>query len=82
MANTLDIPRGTVWSIVDRYRLVLCQRGGGRPVKVDDDVKQCVVRLVEQHPSYTLHQLNAETQCELPNKSVVCDFTLHRLMKG
>ena len=51
-------------------------------LKVDDDMRQCVVRLVKQHLSYTLHQLNVEKRRELPNNSAVCDFTLHRLMEN
>ena len=87
MADTLDIPRGTAWSIVRRYQLaggelVVRRRGGGRPVKVDDDMRRYVVRLVEQHPSHTLRQLNVEMPRELPNKPVVCDSTLHRMLKG
>ena len=31
---------------------------------------------------YTLRQLNVEMQRELPNKPVVCDSTLHRMLKG
>ena len=83
MADMLNIPRGTAWSIVCRYQLAggeVGRRGGGRPVKVDDDMSHCVVRLVNQYPSYTSHQLNVEMQRGLPNKPVLCDSTLHRLL--
>ena len=87
MANTLGIPRGTAWSIVHRYQLaggevIVRRRGGGRPIKIDQEMQQCLVRLVEQHPNFTLDQLNVEMRHELPDKPVVCGSMVHRLLKG
>ena len=47
MANTLGIPRGTVWSIVRRYQLaggemIVRRRGGGRPIMIDQEMQQCL----------------------------------------
>ena len=87
MAKTLRIPRGTAWSIVRRYQLasgevIVRRRGGGRHIKIDQEMQQCLVRLVEQHPNFTLYQLNVEMRHELPDKSVACASTVHRLLKG
>ena len=65
MTNTLRIPHGTAWSIVRRYQLaggevIVRRRGSGRPKKIDQEMQQCLVRLVEQHPICTLDQLNVE----------------------
>ena len=82
MTDMLHIPCGIGWSIVLRYQLaggevVGRQRSGRMPVKVDGDMRQHVVRLVKQHPSYTSHQLNDEMWHELPNNQQACRVRLH-----
>ena len=87
MANMLGTLRGTTWSIVRRYQLaggevIVRRRGGGRPIKIDQEMQQCLVKLVEQQPNFTWDQLNAEVRRELPDKPVVCASTVHRILKG
>ena len=61
--------------------VIVRRRGGGRPIMIKR-LQQCLVRLVEQHPNFTLDQLSVEMRRELPDKPVVCASTVHRLLKG
>lgn len=86
VAETLGILRGTAWSIVRRYlddgEVVVRKRGGGRRQIGDQQMIDCLVETVGQHPTFTLSQLNHELQLQLPWKPHVSDSTIHRLLRG
>ena len=82
VAATLDIPRGTAWSIVNRYledgEVVVRRRGGGRGQVANEEMVACLVECVEQHPAYTLCQLNQELRVRMPASPPISDTTIHR----
>lgn len=86
VAAALDIPRGTAWSIVKRYledgEVVARRRGGGRPQVANQEMIACLVECVEQHPTYTLRQLNEELRLRMPASPPISDTTIHRLLRG
>lgn len=86
VAATLDIPRGTAWSIVRRYledgEVVARRRGGGRRQLATQEMTECLVATVEQHPNFTLRQLNEELRLNLPASPHISESTVHRVLRG
>ena len=61
-AKLLGVKRTTAYGIVRRWKekgVVEQQRGGFRlqRVKVDDEMREMAVRIVEEHPAFTLKQI-------------------------
>ena len=58
--------------IISRYtrdgEVVLRAWGGAQNRKVDDAMRKCVVRIVEEHPEFTLRQINQELRVTLPGE--------------
>ena len=78
-AKLLGIKRTTVWGIVHRYQLygqVNRPRGGARNRKVDQEMIDQMIATVEEHPEFTLSQINTDLQETLPNKPRVTDSTI------
>ena len=70
-ALVLGIKRGTAYSIVQRYIVhgaVERPRGGARRLKMDEEMTNTIVQIVELHPEFTLEQIQAELQARLPDK--------------
>lgn len=86
LANALGIKRGTAWAIVNRALVrngvVSLPRGGRRRFKIDDDIRECLADIVEEHPTYTLSQLKAELEARLPAKPVVSTSTIARSLEA
>ena len=62
-AKLLGIKRTTAWGIVRRYQLygqVNRPRGGARYRKVDQEMIDQMIATVEEHPEFTLSQINLE----------------------
>jgi len=81
MARVLGVARGTAWSIIRRhieFGQVARRRGGAHNQKMDDDMVQMCVTIVEAHPEYTLTQINRELRAELPDKPQVCGSTISK----
>ena len=64
-AKLLGVKRTTAYDNV-----VQQQRGGFRlqRVKVDDEMREMAVRIVEEHPAFTLKQIIQELRVRLPDK--------------
>ena len=72
LARLLGIKRTMAWSIIKRADendgQVCRPRGGARRVstKVTDDMRQAAVDIVNEHPEFTLDQINAELRRHYP----------------
>ena len=70
-AKLLGINWKTAWGIIRRNQLyghANRLRGGPRNCKVDQEMINHMVAIVEDHPEYTLGQINAKLHFALPNK--------------
>lgn len=86
LARALGIKRGTAWAIVNRAMArdgaVVVPRGGRRRVKIDDDIQRCLCDVVGEHPTFTLLQLKAELEVQLPLKPHISTSTIARCLEG
>ena len=86
VAASLNIPRGTAWSIIRRYQrdgqVIVARRGGRRPRLVDEEMCEAIVNIVEENTAFTLEQINAELRRRLPIKPQVSLTSLHRALCG
>ena len=80
----LGVNQITVWGIVRRNQLyghANRLRGGPRNRKVDQEMIDHMVAAVEDHPEYTLGQINTELRAALPNKPAVTEWTVAKKLK-
>ena len=58
------------WGVENRGGVVQLPRGGRRNghVKLDDEIRDEILDIVEQHPCHTLKQINANLPTRLPEK--------------
>ena len=85
LARNLGINRKTAYSIIARFNatgVVARVRGGNRRPRTDDEMRQEVVRIVEEHSEYTLNQINDELRIRLPNKPHISKSSLCALLDG
>lgn len=86
LARQLGIHRGTAWAIVrraaDRDGVVALPRGGRRRAFIDNEIRDELVTIVEQHPTYTLLQLNAELRLRLPEKPHISTTSVARCLSN
>ena len=81
------VKRGTAWSIIHRHQdavqgeLLFPARGGARRVKVDNEIGEAAVGVVEEHPEFTLQQVNNELRLRLPHKPLICLSSLHNALR-
>ena len=80
LARQLGVKRSTAYSIVERglknEGLVNRKRGGFRKSKVSEEMKQTLISIVEEHPEFTLNQINAEMKLLLPHAPTVSKTTV------
>ncbi len=60
VARILGVKRTTAYGIVRRHQengAIVRPRGGARLVKVDEDMKNCLVEIVEENAAFTLQQV-------------------------
>ena len=84
-ARVLGIKRGTAWSIINRHQrtgVIARPRGGRRNVKVDDEITEQCIRIVEDHPEYTLTQIKRELELALPTKPRISISTISKMLHG
>lgn len=84
MADVLGINRRPAYSIIRRYLLtgVVTRRRGGPNLRiVDDEMKDMLVSIVEDHPEYTIDQMNQELRLRLPEKRHVCNNTISNMLQ-
>ena len=87
VARVLGVARTTAWAIIRRYQLhneVIRPRGGRRneAIKMDDDMRECLVNIVRDYPAFTLTQINAELRARLPAKPHVSVSSVVRALDG
>ena len=83
LADALTINRRTAYSIIRRYLRdgqVARRRGGPNHVLVDDEMRNTVVSIVQDHTEYTVDQINQELRLRLPNKRHVCNNTISNIL--
>ena len=86
-ARLLGVKRTTAWGIVRRNQQQVQAnqanrpRGGARNRKVDQEMTNNMVATIEQHPEYTLAQINAQLHAELPDKPQISDSTVAKTLK-
>ena len=86
-AKLLGVKRTTAYGIVRRWKekgVVEQQRGGFRlqRVKVDDEMREMAVRIVEEHPAFTSKQITQELRVRLPDKPAISISSLANLLDG
>lgn len=85
VARVLGIKRGTAWSIIRRFQTSGCvekPRGGARRSKVDGEMADTCVRIVEENPEFTLQQIKHELELNHPTKPHVCVSTISKMLHG
>jgi transposase len=86
VAETLGIKRQTARSIVMTFirqnRRDALRRGGARPPKVDQDMKDVLEIIINENSLLTLDQINDELRHRRPNKPRVSKSTLSRALDG
>ena len=60
VARILGVKRTTAYGIIRRHQedgAIVRPRGGARVVKVDDEIKNCLIEIVERNAAFTLKQV-------------------------
>ena len=86
-ARLLNVKRTTAHGIVKRWQehgTVVRPRGGARPArnKVDEEMKDAAVDIVEENAAFTLNQINAHLRQTLPHKPNISISTLAAILDG
>ena len=84
-ARVLGIARGTAWSIISRHQrtgVIARPRGGRRNVKVDQEMSQQRVQIVEERPEFTLNQIKRDLELALPMKPRISISTISKMLHG
>lgn len=86
-ARLLGVKRTTAWAIIRRFLesgLVVRPRGGFRQEanKVDEEMKNTLVEIVEEHAAFTLSQVKNELQVRLPEKPAISITTIRKILDG
>ena len=86
VARQLSIRRTTAWSIVAKWirtgETSASQRGGDRPRKVDDEMMDFYLMLIEDDPTVTLKKMNEAVRAAWPEKPHVSTATISRALHG
>lgn len=88
-AERLGIRRSTAYSIVRRYQdtgevqlAAAPGGGGGRPPKMDAEMRDFLVMLIEDVPTMSLREMNALMRATWPDKPRVNESTIARALSG
>ena len=85
-AAHLGVRRGTAYSIVRRFQatgtVAAAARTGGRPAKMDSEMKDFCMLLIEELPSITLREMNRLLRTTWPHKPSVTEPTIARALSG
>ena len=86
LARQLNIKRTTAYAIVRRGvendGRIAKERGGFRGRKMDAEMLEVAVAIVEENNAFTLQQINEEMRRRLPNSPQVCVSTLSSALHG
>ena len=83
----LGVKRTAAWAIIRRVLengFVVRPRGGFRQEasKVDEEMKNTIVAIVEEHATFTLLQVKNELQVRLPEKPAISIATIIKFLDG
>ena len=86
-AERLGVRRSTAYSIVRRYQdtgdiELGAAPSGGRPPKLDAEMRDFFVMLIEDLPSITLKNMNTLLRATWPHKPHVNESTIARALSG
>ena len=56
-------------------------RGGARRVKVDNEIGEAAMKIVDEHSEFTLQQINNELRLWLPHKPSICLSSLRKALR-
>ena len=87
VARLFNVKRTTAHGVVKRWQehgVVVRPRGGAREAttKVDDEMKEAAVAIVERNAAYTLKQINAQLRQTFPQKPHISISTLATMLDG
>ena len=85
VARLLGVARGTAYAIVRRHQqhgVVARPRGGAHNKRMDEEMVDTIVLIMEENSEYTIHQINMELRNRLPNKPHVCDNVIASCLNG
>jgi len=86
LADQLNINRGSAKSIIyrtlKRDGVIQKQRGGAMYSKVDEEMRNEIVRIVEENSAITLRGINEELKARLPNKNHIGKTTISNVLEG
>lgn len=88
LAKQLGIKRTTAWAIIKRAEEnggeITRPRGGIRltSVKVTDNMVETAVAITQEHPEFTLNQINGELRLRLPHSPAIGRTTLANMLSG
>ena len=85
-AAQLGVRRGTAYSIIRRSQITgtaaAAAHAGGRPPKMDAEMRDFCMLLIEELPTITLREINRLMRTTWPNKPVVNEATISRALSG
>ena len=86
LAQQLNINSRTARSIVLKFRrtgeMYRGERGGAVYSKVDEEIREALVRYVEIQPTITLKEMKTKFEVQFPNKPQICVQTISRTLDG
>ena len=84
VAQELGVRRTTAWSVVAKWQrtgeATASPRGGNRPFKVDDEMRDLLLMVVDSDPTTTLQRLNDLLRETWPDKPRVSNATISRAL--
>lgn len=86
LAHRMNIKRETARSIIrvwaDQGRMEKLARGGATRIKMDNEMKDRLLEIIDQFPFVTLDGINQKLRQALPNKPNVSTATVARTLDG
>ena len=82
LARSLGIKRTTAYTIMRRGREENLSKGGSHNRKINDEIRQHAVEILEGNPMLTLKQLNHAIGDKVPSKPQFTDQALSKALEG
>ncbi|GFN89463.1 NAD(P)H:quinone oxidoreductase-like protein [Plakobranchus ocellatus] len=86
VARLLNVKRTTAYNIVKRaeqnHGQIERPRGGHRHAKVTDAMRAVVRAVVEEHPDFTIRNINRELRTRLPQSPAISQTTISGILDG
>ena len=86
VADTLGVNRSTARGIVARFiregRIHELPRGGRNNIRVDEEMRDCIEKIINDNCVLTLVQINRELRRRLPQKPEIHESTVARTLNG